>query len=344
VTEAIVPIQLPHPLVRPDWLGLVEEDVIDPDRPIIDAHHHLWDDLGRQTYLLDELAADAATAHNVVATVYVQAGWRLQSDVPFELRYVGETKAAADVAKMSAARVDGLTKACAGIVSYADLRSPDIDAVLDAHVAAGDGYFRGIRQSAARDAAIAQMTSVLPPIGLLKEADFQRGLRRLGERGFTFDAWQFHPQLNELLDAARAADETRIVVDHIGGPLRCGPYRDRHDSVYRDWLAGIEALAQCPNVYVKLGGLGMTLIGFDYHENVRPPTSERLCLDWKPWIEPCIEAFGPQRCMFESNFPVDKGMFSYRVVWNAFKRLVEGASDAEKGAMFCDTARRFYKL
>ncbi|MEJ1975434.1 MAG: amidohydrolase family protein [Acetobacteraceae bacterium] len=333
-----------HPRVRPDWLALVQEDIIEPDRRIIDPHHHLWHDRPSGRYLLEDLAADLAVGHNVVATVFMQCGWQHYPTGPEDFRPVGETEVVNAAAVLSATGAYGTARACAGIVGFADLCSPQLDAVLDAHIAAGGGHFRGIRHSAALDPAIVPTTSVVPPPGLLLDPTFLRGLRRLGERGLTYDAWQYHTQLGDLLTAARAAPETQIVINHVGGPLGCGPYRGKRDAVFASWFEGMKALAGLPNMHVKLGGLAMPVNGFDYHEDALPPTSRRLVEDWKPWMQASIDVFGADRCMFESNFPVDKGMCSYAVLWNAFKILAADASEPEKAALFHDTAARFYKL
>jgi predicted TIM-barrel fold metal-dependent hydrolase len=219
-----------------------------------------------------------------------------------------------------------------------------LDAVLDAHVAAGGRRFRGIRHITASDDAIVPTTSVVPPPGLLRDPAFVRGVQRLGQRGLTYDCWLYHPQLPDLLTVARAAPGTAMVIDHVGGPLGCGPYRGQRDAVFSKWRTDMRNLAACPNVHVKLGGLAMRVNGFDYHENALPPTSARIAEDWTPWIETCIELFGAERCMFESNFPVDKGMCGYPVLWNAFKRIAAGATAAERAALFHDTATRFYGL
>ena len=334
----------PHPIIRPEWLARVEEEVLEPDLPIIDAHHHLWYDRAQGRYMAEELFADLASGHRVVATVFMQAGWVHRRSGPEAARPAGETEAVNAVAVLSATGAYGPARACAGIVGWADLRQPDLDAVLDQHVAAGGARFRGIRQIAAEEASVAH-TYAMPLIpGLLRDADFKRGLRRLGERGFSFDSWNFHTQLPDLLDAARAAPGTQIVIDHVGGPLGCGDWRSRHDEVLADWAKSMRALAECRNVHVKLGGLGMPVSGFDYHEAVSPPGSEQVARDWRPFIEPCIEWFGADRCLFESNFPVDKGMVGYRVLWNAFKRLTAGASSDEKRDLFHDTAQHVYRL
>jgi predicted TIM-barrel fold metal-dependent hydrolase len=334
-----------HPVVRPEWLAMVREEIIEPDLPIIDPHHHLWHDRDQCRYLLEELAIDLVSGHNVVGTVFLECGWMHRQDGPVDLRPVGETEAANAVATLSATGAFGKPRACAGIVGFADLRGAALDAVLDAHIAAS-GRFRGIRQSAALDDAVMPITSTadVPPPGMLRDAAFVRSVRRLGERGLTYDSWAYHPQLSDLLALARAAPATAMVIDHVGGPLGCGPYRGHEDEVFAAWRADMKALAACPNVHVKLGGLAMPVNGFDYHKNPRPPTSAELAADWKRWMVTCIELFGVGRCMFESNFPVDKGMCSYPVLWNAFKRLAAGASAAEKAALFHDTAARFYRI
>jgi L-fuconolactonase len=334
----------PHPVVRPDWLAKVQEDIIEPELPIIDPHHHLWHDRPSGRYLLEELIADLTSGHNVVATVFLQCGWMYRKDGPVDFRPVGETEAVNAVSVLSGRGAYGKSRACAGIVGFADLRSAELDAVLDAHIAAGGGHFRGIRHIAAWDDAIVPTTSVVPPPGLLRDPAFVRGVQRLGQRGLTYDAWLYHPQLKDLLDVARAAPKTAMVIDHVGGPLGCGLYRSRRGEVFTEWRDDMKNLAGCPNVHVKLGGLAMPVNGFDYHENPLPPTSAQIADDWKQWIGTCIELFGPERCMFESNFPVDKGMCSYPVLWNAFKRIASGASAAEKAALFHDTAARSYQL
>lgn len=334
----------PHPVVRADWLAKVQEDIIEPDLPIIDPHHHLWHDRPSGRYLLEELIADLTSGHNVVATVFLQCGWMYRKDGPADFRPVGETEVVNAVSVLSGRGAYGKPRACAGIVGFADLRSAELDAVLDAHIATGGGHFRGIRHIAAWDDAIVPTTSVVPPPGLLRDPAFVRGVQRLGQRGLTYDAWLYHPQLKDLLAVARAAPGTAMVIDHVGGPLGCGPYRSRRGEVFSAWREDMKNLARCPNVHIKLGGLAMPVNGFDYHENSLPPTSAQIADDWKQWIGTCIELFGAERCMFESNFPVDKGMCSYPVLWNAFKRIASGASAAEKAALFHDTAGRFYQL
>ena len=333
-----------HAHVRPDWLAQVQEDIIDPARPIIDPHHHLWHDRPSGRYLIEDLAADLATGHNVLATVFMQCGWNHRKTGPEDLRPVGETEAVNAAAVLSATGAYGKARACAGIVGFSDLRSPGLDAALDAHIAAGGGRFRGIRHLATVDPAILPTSAVVPPAGLLRDPAYTQGVRRLGERGLSFDAWMYHTQLTDMLAVVREAPGTPTVLNHVGGPLGCGPYRSQRDAIFAQWRIDMKALADCPHVMVKLGGLAMPVNGFDYNKNALPPTSAQLAKDWAPWFETCIELFGANRCMFESNFPVDKGMCSYPVLWNAFKLVAAGASEAEKTALFHDTAAQFYKL
>jgi predicted TIM-barrel fold metal-dependent hydrolase len=327
------------------WLAKQREEIIDPALPICDPHHHLWDFTGNR-YLLLELLADLGSGHNVEATVFVECTAFYRAAGPAELRVVGETEFVNGAAAMAASGRYGKTAACAGIVGYADLtRGAAVEAVLAAHVAAGNGRFRGIRHAAGWDASDAvQNSHTRPPPGLYREPAFRAGFAQLRRFELSFDAWLYHPQLPDVADLARAFPEQPIVVDHVGGPLGIGPYAGRQRDIFPGWQRDIRALARCPNVHVKLGGLAMKICGFDFHKRPQPPSSEELAATWRPYVETCIEAFGPERCMFESNFPVDKVSCSYAVLWNAFKRLAAGASPAEKAWLFRDAAQRFYRL
>jgi L-fuconolactonase len=220
-----------------------------------------------------------------------------------------------------------------------------VETVLEAMIMAGGGRFRGIRYiTASHPDEAARGSSVNRPAGLLISPKLREGFARLHPLGLSFDAWMYFTQLGELLDLARAFPETLIVLNHVGGAIGIGPYAGKRDEVFAAWKGGIEELAGCPNVHVKLGGLGMRLFGFDVQEGALPPSSEHLAALWRPYIETCIAAFGPERAMFESNFPVDKGSGAYPVFWNAFKRIAAGCSAAEKAALFQGTASRFYRL
>ncbi len=345
MTEPAAPARSPYLPVRQDWLDRVAEPALEPDLPIIDPHHHLWDRPGWR-YLLDDLLADLDCGHAIRATVFVQARAMHRAAGPEELRPVGETEFVNGVAAMSASGIYGRADICAGIVGHADLMlGSGVDKVLHAHLRAGGGRFRGIRHIvAANDDPEIFNPGVTPPPGLLTHPDFRSGFARLAPLNLSFEAWLYHPQIPDLTALAQLFPATPIVLNHVGGPLGIGRYAGRRAEVFADWASSIRALATCPNVFVKLGGLGMRVNGFGFEAEADPPGSARLAQAWKPYVETCIDAFGPARCMFESNFPVDKGSYSYGVFWNACKRLAEGASAAEKADLFFGTANRFYRL
>jgi predicted TIM-barrel fold metal-dependent hydrolase len=331
-----------HVHLNPTWLAQYSEDALEPALPIVDPHHHLWDREGG--YLLDELLADTGSGHNVVATVFVQCGYAYRTTGPDELKSLGETEFVAGVARESERRKTK-TRAVAGIVGAVDLALGDkAGDVLRAHIESGGGRFKGIRHITARHEEFNASLLGRPPARQMADPTFRKGFAQLGKLGLSFDAWLYHPQIPELTDLARAFPAIPIVLNHVGGPLGVGPYQGKRDQTFREWHQAMKGLAACPNVRVKLGGLGMAIIGFDYHKEQRPPSSERLAADWRPLMETSMELFGANRCMFESNFPVDKGMFSYSVMWNAFKRIASRASAAEKAALFHDTAASFYRL
>jgi len=332
--------------VAPAWLAAqAVEPILDPTLPIVDPHHHLWD-MPHHRYLLPELLADTGSGHHVVATVFVDCMAFYRADGPDELKPVGETEFANGVAAMAASGRFGPTRACAGIVSHADLtRGAAVRAVLEAHIHAGNGRFRGIRHAGGWDASPEIRNShTRPPQGLYGQADFRAGFAQLAPLGLSFEAWQYHPQLADVTALAQAFPDTSIVLNHCGGPLGVGPYAGRGDEIFAHWKRDLLALARCPNVSVKVGGLGMRISPSDFHARPAAPTSQQLADGWKPWVETCIEAFGAQRCMFESNFPVDKISTGYAVLWNAFKRLAAGASADDKTALFSGTASRVYRL
>lgn len=331
--------------VREEWLARREEPILDPALPIVDPHHHLWDRPDWR-YMMPDLLADLNAGHNVTATVFVQARAFHRAGGPEEMRPVGETEFVNGVAAMSASGRYGAARVCAGIVGHADLRlGARVKPVLEAHVRAGGDRFRGIRHITAWDAEPLVLNPGYPmPPRLMEDGAFREGLRTLAGMGLTFDAWLYHPQIPELTALARAVPEARIVLDHVGGPLGIGVYAGKRAEVFAAWQPTIRELARCPNLVVKLGGLGMRINGFGFEEGADPPSSEALAAAWKPYMETCIEAFGAERCMFESNFPVDKGSYGYAVCWNTFKRLAASASPAEKTALFSGTATRFYRL
>lgn len=332
-----------------DWLALTVEEALEPDLPICDPHHHLWDfktERVAQRYLLDEILADVHSGHNVVSTVFIECGSMFKTTGPEALRAIGETEFVNGIAAMSASGLYGKCRVAAGIVGTADLKIGDAVAeVLDAQIAAGGGRFRGIRLGASWDASPAVSNHrTNPPQGLLVRKDFQTGFAHLAPRQLTFEAWCYHPQIPDVTALARAFPDTTIILDHFGGPLGIGPYAGKQDEVYAQWRASITTLATCPNVVAKLGGINMEVNGFGWHEKPRPPSSQELMEATRPYYEFTIEKFGVERCMFESNFPVDMVTCSYTVLWNSFKRLTTNYSAAEKAALYHDTAARVYRL
>jgi predicted TIM-barrel fold metal-dependent hydrolase len=341
------------------------EAILEPGLPIVDPHHHLWDrpaaassamaasDHGFsraiahvRRYLFDELLADLQRGHNVRATVYMECGSMYRAAGAAAMRPVGETEFVTGVAAMSASGLYGEARACAGIVGHADLTLGEaVTEVLEAHIAAGGGRFRGIRQSCSWDAD----PGVLGPLaraeaGRYRSSGFHEGFARLAPLGLSFDAWLLEPQLGDLIDLARAFPATAIVLDHVGTPLGIASYAGRREERFGLWRDNIRALAKSENVSVKLGGLAMVFPGFASFMASPPASSAQLAAEWKPYIETCIEAFGADRCMFESNFPVDIGSCGYDVLWNAFKIVAAGYSADEKTALFSGVATKVYRL
>lgn len=332
-------------LVREDWLAATQEAILDPGQMIVDPHHHLWDRPGWR-YLLDDMLADIRSGHDVRATVFVQARAMHRADGPEAMKPVGETEFANGIAAMCASGGYGGVRVCAGIVGHADLRLGDaVRPVLEAHIRAGGDRFRGIRHTATWEPEPALLNPAYQPAeDMLDSADFRTGFAHLAPLGLSFEAWLYFHQLPRLTKLARAYPGTPIVLNHCGGILGIGRFAGRRDEVFAEWSRHMRDLASCPNVMVKLGGLGMRLPGFGLDQGAVAPSSAQLAEAWRPWMEACIEIFGTSRCMFESNFPVDKGGFGYATGWNAFKRLAQAASAAEKADLFWRSATRFYRL
>jgi predicted TIM-barrel fold metal-dependent hydrolase len=333
------------------WHAAYREEILEPALPIVDPHHHAWLD-SRGRYVFDDLAADVNSGHNVLATVFVQSGENMyRANGPAEMKSVGEVEFINGIAAMAASGRHGKAQLCAGIVGYADLALGDkVQPVLDALIAAGNGRLRGIRHNMAWDEspATADHSSVNKHNPRSRElclnADFQKGVARLAQCGLSFDAWMFFPQLPELINLLRKNSETSVILNHVGGILGVGPYQGKRDEIFAIWKAHMRELAAFPNLKVKVGGFGMPRCGWDFHLRETHVGSEELASAWQPYIETTIELFGPQRCMLESNFPVDKFTCGYAVVWNAFKRLTKNYSDADKAALYMNTAVEAYRL
>ena len=326
------------------WLREVSEPIIDPDLPICDPHHHLWDRNGYR-YLLHELLADIQSGHRIVSTVHIECASMYRARGPEALRPVGETEFVNGIAAMSASGDFGETEVAAGIVGFVDLCLGDgVGAVLDAHLAASS-RFRGIRHAASFDPSPeVRNAHTNPPQGLYGREDFRAGFRQLAPRGLSFEAWQYHHQLPEVTALARAFPDTTIILNHFSGPLGIGPYAGQRETIFTQWRRDLAELASCPNVVAKLGGLVMPINGFGFHYAALPPTSDEILAATAPFYREALACFGAERCMFESNFPVDKASVSYPVLWNAFKKLVADGSKAERAALFHDTAVRCYRL
>jgi predicted TIM-barrel fold metal-dependent hydrolase len=335
----------PHFPVRPDWLARHDEPVLEPDLPIVDAHHHLWD-RPENRYLFFDFLDDLKAVHDIRATVFMECGAMYHSEGPAELRPLGETEFATGASAMSASGTYGSAKICSAIVGFGDLLLGEhLAPVLERHKAVAGERFRGIRHIAAWHAdPTARGSMATPPPGLLGDAQARRGLGALKRLGLHFETYVYHTQLGELAALARDCPDLIIVANHLGGPIGIGPYADKRDEVFRDWREGIRELARCPNVRIKLTGLGMRVMGFGFGAGHRPPSSAELAAAWAPYVGTAIEAFGASRALFGSNFPVEKGSCSYRVLWNAFKRIVAGASPDEKTALFSGTASALYRL
>lgn len=337
-----------HPKNK-EWLDLTTEETIDPDMKICDPHHHLWD--GRDAfvasrYLFEELLADINCGHNIVSTVFVEGGAMYRATGPSEMQPIGETEFANGIAAMSASGLYGNTRIAAGIVGCADLRLAEgVRPVLEAHIRAGGGRFRGIRhQLNWNESALLPKGRNCPGEFLSQDAKFREGFGCLAQYDLSFEAWCYHTQIPQITELARAFPDTVIILNHFGGPLGIGPFAGRQEEIFETWKQAISDLAECPNVYAKLGGLNLELNGFGWHLQESPPSSDILMDKTRHYYEYTIEKFGTDRCMFESNFPPDMITCSYNVLWNSFKRLTADYSISEKEALFHDTANRVYKL
>ena len=330
--------------LRDDWLGLTGEEIIEPEREIVDPHHHLWvhgTEENPAVYELDALWRDTGSGHNVVETVYIECRSYWDLSAPSQLQPVGETRRVAEMAATAGPDRSRIT----GMVAHADLRLDDLDTVLAAHVEAGQGLVKGIRHSGACDPEPHRL--MIPgrgTPGLYSEGAFRRGVARLGELGLTYDTWHYHHQNKDFIALARAVPGTTLILDHFGTPLGVGRFAGHRDAIFSDWRRDMERLSECPNVVAKLGGFAMPDNGWNWETREQPVTSDEIVEQQGKWYAHMIDCFGPERCMFESNFPVDRVSLSYPVLWNAFKKMASTYSDDEKTALFSGTARRIYSL
>lgn len=324
------------------WLATLEEAVLEPDLPIIDPHHHLWLRNG-YLYLMPELAADLASGHNVIATVFAECHSMYRQDGPEAERSLGESEFVAGQAAISDSGAFGPTRACAAMFGNVDMTlGAGIEPLLERHAQASGGRFRGVRWSTGWDAD-ERIHNVAPQPGMLIDPRVKAAASVLAREGYSLDVWLYHPQLDEVAELADALPDLTIILNHVGSPILGGPWRGRRDEAFADWAPRIRRVAERQNVAVKLGALPIRMPDFT-GDRTLPPGSEEVAAAWRPWMETCIEAFGPARAMFESNFPVQKRWCSYQVCWNAFKRLAASASDAEKRDLFAGAAARAYRM
>lgn len=332
------------------WLGTRVEAVVEPDLPLVDTHHHLWKD-ERGDYEIGALAADAH-GNNLVATVYVECGTGYEASVDYSvsdatlvddfLRPTAET----DYVRMAgeAAAADPIG-GCRGIVGFANLLlGKRAAAVLEAQIDAGGGRFRGIRQASGWDAAVGAAAYRNPPPGLLLDDRFLEGFSTLKPLGLTYDAWVFFTQIPDVTALADLYPDTTVILNHFGGLIGIGPYAPRQAEVFKLWRTYVRTLARRPNAILKMGGLGMIASGSLSHLDEYPPTSEELAVRWRPFIETAVEAFGPDRCMIGTNFPVDRQTSSYTSLWNTYKLCTRQYNAQERGDILAGTAKRIYRL
>jgi L-fuconolactonase len=328
------------------WLAQVDEEVLDPERPIIDPHHHLWPDMRGDVYNIDEFARDTCAGHNIVGTLFMECGTCYRIEGPEHEKSLGETEYV--LAQAQRSRDLPASPDILGMVGHVNLCDRErLDATLDKHIALAGDFFKGIRHAGASARDEDREGLLIPGSAapdLYRQDAFRDSVRRLGQRGLSYDTWHYHYQMNDFMGLARSCPDTLLVLDHFGTPLGIGSSPERSAAIFSDWQRDIRELSDCPNVHLKLGGLAMPDNGFGWHLADRPPSSDEVLAAQGDWYRHAIECFGVERCMFESNFPVDRMSLSYTVYYNAMKKLVAGFSHSEADALFAGTARRVYRL
>ncbi len=328
---------------RPEWLKLCTEEALEPELPIVDAHHHLLDQPSNR-YLFDDYREDAESGHQIIASVFVECRSMYRQSGPDELKPVGETGFVAGVAAQNEGAQHGPNRLCAAIVANVDFSlGARFDTVIEQHIAASDGRLRGFRGRSAWDKDTDLNRFGTLPHVLLRD-DTATAVAGIAKRGYPLDIWVYQTQLDEIVNLGRRFPDLQIIVDHVGGPLGCGPYHDRRQEMFPAWAQGIKKVAELPNVSMKFSGLGTRYPGFLYDQASHPPSSDQLTNDWRPYFEICLEAFGPRRCMFASNFPGDKSCFSFTTLWNSFKKLSRSLSHDERKSLLSETATRVYRI
>ena len=341
-------VQMAHPTNR-DWLAQIQEETLEPDLLICDPHHHLWEFRNERSaprYLINDYLADINCGHKIVSTVFIECGAMWRANGPEEMVVIGETEFVNGIAAMSASGLYGSCKIADGIICTADLMlGADVGRVLDAQISAGNGRVRGIRYAIVWDGSgVPPQGRTKAPQHLMYNETFRQGFGELAKRDLSYEIWCYHPQLPDVIDLAQNFPDTKMILDHFGGPLGVGPYVGNSNEVFSGWKKNIKELAKCPNVVAKLGGINMIENGFGWHEKPKPPSSKELMEATRHYYDFTIEQFGIDRCMFESNFPVDQVTCSYNTLWNSFKLLTKTYSTDEKARLYNDNATRVYKL
>ena len=339
----------PHLPVRQEWLDQHIEDPISPNIPIIDPHHHLWD-VGFGRYYIEELLEDInSSGHNILSTVYIMSSSNTKiysKDGLEEFKPLKEIEFATSEGKRADLIPNNKVKVNASIVGSVDLTYGNkLQPVLEKAVNISEGRLKGIRMLLAShiDPRISS-GAVKSDLGLMLHPNFIEGAKCIQNANLSLDFWIYHTQLNEMEKIARSLPDLTIILNHIGGPIHLGEYEGKQAATHREWRSAMMRLSRIPNINVKLGGLGMAVNGAKFHNNKFPPNSVQLSDVWKPWIYETIDMFGFDRCMFESNFPVDKGSCSYGALWNAFKILAKDMSDDEINKLFSKNAAKIYKI
>ena len=323
-----------------------DEPILDPDLPIVDAAHHLFDRPALR-YMFDDYLKDANSGHRIVASVYVETQAFIRQNGPQMLRPLGEVEFANGVGAMSDSGTYGGCRVCAGIVGHADLRfGAAIGELLDRSLEAAPDRFRGVRQITIEHPSDEpfRYVTVRPAPGIMRSAGFREGFAEVARRGVVFDAAVFHNQLAEVCELADVFPDTTIVLNHAGQAVGMGMDAEGRHEVFLDLQRALREVARRPNVLCKVGGLGLPFWGFGFEARTDSIGYLELAETWKPYVETSIELFGADRCMMESNFPPDGRSSGFVPLWNALKHLTRGASPEEKAALFHGTATRIYNL
>ena len=288
-------------------------------------------------YLPADYAMDAAGLP-ITHVVHVEAEWRDREG----LGPVGETRWLNDLFVGSAIKLGG-------IVGFVELERADAADLIAAHKQAS-ARFAGVRQMLAFDLDQGIMRFCPRPY-LSRDSHWLKGLSLLEQHHLSFDAWFFHHQLDELVVLAKAFPGITFVLDHMGTPIGVGGQfasygrtESARDVTLRTWQMHLHELAELPNVMVKLSGLFMPVVGWGYEHRDTPPTQEELLNTAGPLFDFVLQTFGVDRCMFASNFPMDKVSLSLSQLYQFYGALVAHYPEESRRKLFHDNAARIYRI